>query len=300
MVLEKGEEKTKHWLVLLIFLYGTASPRFLRMKTGIERVNVYLSELVNEEYITREGTGIYSLRGKEDRFINKLLEESGLLLSEKEKELFIDLLIRRPIVKEFIKSDLENLNTIRPILALNPYRFLIVQFYNLFYAYLLTAVESFRDLFKELEKEKEIIEIKNKLENLPGGVKQILMKEVENKLVYYFLDSALSVQIEKHGYLSSLKVVKEHKREFVELVTQMLSNEEEIQTLKNILTKIAFEMSKDPAFSVYINTINSIAHLIRLFLKSFEEALVSYYKKQLIEFYNNLLKDLEQNKQQPQ
>jgi len=300
MVLEKGEEKTKHWLVLLIFLYGTASPRLLRIRTGIERVNVYLSELVNEGYITREGTGIYSIRGKEDKFINKLLEESGLLLSEKEKELFIDLLIRRPIVKEFIKADLENLNTLRPLLALNPYRFLIVQFYNLFYAYFLTSIESFKDLLKKIEEEKEIKEIKSKLENLPEGIKQILLREVENNLIHYFLDKALSSQIEKHGYLSSLKVVTEHKKEFVELMTQLLAKEENVQILKNIVTKIAVEMSKDPTFSIYISTINGIAFLIRSFLKSFEEALVRHYKDQVIDFYNNLFEGLKRNEQSSQ
>jgi len=291
-----GEENTKHWCVLLAFAYDTVTPRFVMEKTGIKRANVYLLELTNEGYLIKDGFGRYKLN--EDAFIDKWIEENGILVSSKEKEFLKDLLFNKVIVKDMIKDNFEMIQ-IRPLTVLNPYRFFTVMFHNLVKTVLIKTVRFISNLMREVYSDEEVIAIQQKLKSLQKDPKEI-EDVVKSKVSSDLLDRLIEQQLESGISVSSLKVISKHKKEFVDLVYYFLSNEIDLQTLERIIERIERELEKDPLFSNFIKFNEMFSNAVIQVLTSLKGALKEYYKKLAIEFYNNLLKDLEQNKQQPQ
>jgi len=291
-----GEENTKHWCVILAFAYDTITPKFVTEKIGIKRANVYLLELENEGYLIKEKFGHYKIN--ENSFFDKWIEEIGILVTREEKELLKDLLFNKAIIRELIKDNFE-MSQIRPLIVLNPYKFFTAVFHNLVKPLLVESIKFMRELIMEIKSDEKIIEIQQKLKSIQRDPKEI-EEFVKSKIPSDLLDKLIEQQLESGVSVSSLKIVNKYKKEFVDLIYRFLSSENDFKALERIIERIEKEFEKDPLFSNFIKLNNFFSFAIIQILKSVKEALREYYKKLAIDFYSNLLKDLEQNKQSSQ
>jgi len=293
-----GEENTKHWFVVLAFIYDTVSPEFIKERTGIKRANAYLLELTNEGYLVKEGFGRYTVN--KEAFFKKLIEEIDVLLLEEEKEFLKDLLLNRPIIKALLRVTFDG-SQIKTLLPLNPYKFLVVVFHNLAKVTLIESLKFSNNLTKEIESDEEIKAIKQKLASLIGtkGIEEI-EKSVKSEITIGLLDKLIEQQLKNSNYTDALKVIHKHKKEFIDLIDYLSIDKGNLKILERIMEKIEKELEKDSIFGNFIQLNNVLGNLIVQILSVFKDSLKNEYKRITLEFYNNYFKKFEQNNQQSQ